>query len=70
MSIRTASEIDETAVIALWRSCGLLVSYTAPSADFRFAISSPCSDVLLSVNKLGQIDGAVMVGHDGHRGWL
>jgi ribosomal protein S18 acetylase RimI-like enzyme len=70
MSIRVAGEIDAAAVVALWRSCELVVSHNDPSSDFREAVSGPCSDVLLNENELGQLDGTVMVGYDGHRGWL
>ena len=41
-----------------------------PVADFRFAKAGPCSDVLVAVDDAGEVAGSVMVGHDGHRGWL
>ena len=41
-----------------------------PSEDFQFAISGTCSDVLVNEDESGRMDGSVMVGHDGHRGWL
>jgi len=70
LAIRSASSEDEDAVVALWRACGLVVSYNDPAADFRFARAKTCSDVLIGVDRLGQIRASVMVGHDGHRGWL
>jgi ribosomal protein S18 acetylase RimI-like enzyme len=70
MSIRSAEETDEAAVVALWHACKLVVSYSDPSSDFQEAISGLCSDVLLNENERGQVDGTVMVGYDGHRGWL
>src|ERR1700681_86780 len=55
---------------ALWRACDLVASYNDPAADFRFAKAGPCSDVLVAVDDAGDVAGSVMVGHDGHRGWL
>jgi ribosomal protein S18 acetylase RimI-like enzyme len=70
LTIRQAAAEDEQAVIALWRVCDLVASYNDPAADFAFAKAGPCSDVLVGVDETGQIKGSVMVGHDGHRGWL
>jgi ribosomal protein S18 acetylase RimI-like enzyme len=70
MSIRRASQSDESAVLALWLTCELVTNYNDPSDDFHFAVCGACSDVLVSEDEAGQIDGSVMVGHDGHRGWL
>ena len=68
-AIHSASEADEAAVIALWRACNLTATYNDPSADFRFARDKPASDILVA-QEGGEIVGSVMVGHDGHRGWL
>jgi ribosomal protein S18 acetylase RimI-like enzyme len=70
MTIRSATPVDQEAVVALWLACDLVASYNDPSHDLHFAISGACSDVLVSENGTGRIDGSVMVGHDGHRGWL
>lgn len=68
--IRPAAAADEAAVVALWKACGLVVSYNDPGADFRFARAGQASDVLVGVDGDGRPVGSVMVGHDGHRGWL
>jgi len=70
LTIRRAAPEDETNVVALWRSCDLVASYNDPGADFRFARAGACSDVLVGADDTGRICGSVMVGHDGHRGWL
>lgn len=70
MSIRAAIPSDESAVTTLWRECKLVTTYNDPSHDFNFALAATCSDVLVNEDDLGQINGSVMVGHDGHRGWL
>ena len=66
MKIRNDTPRDEAAIVALWQACGLTVPYNDPAADFRFALNKPNSDILV----LDDLTGSVMVGHDGHRGWL
>lgn len=70
LTIRHAVPEDEPGVVQLWRACDLVVSYNDPAADFRFARAGACSDVLVGEDETGRICGTVMVGHDGHRGWL
>jgi ribosomal protein S18 acetylase RimI-like enzyme len=70
VTVKSAVAEDEQAVVALWRACDLVASYNDPVADFRFAKAAPCADVLVAVDDVGTITGSVMVGHDGHRGWL
>ena len=70
LTVKSAVAEDEQAVVALWCACDLVASYNDPVADFRFAKASPCSDVLVAVDNAGEVAGSVMVGHDGHRGWL
>lgn len=68
-NIVRATPQDRDAVMALWQRCGLVVSYNDPGADFDFAHGKANSDVL--VGRLdGRVVASVMVGHDGHRGWL
>jgi len=70
LTVKSAVAEDEQAVVALWRACDLVASYNDPVADFRFAKAGSCSDVLVAVDEVGEVAGSVMVGHDGHRGWL
>lgn len=70
MGTRVAVATDEAAVVALWRSCDLIVSYNDPGSDFQKAISVSCSDVLVLDDRSYGIVGTVLVGYDGHRGWL
>jgi len=70
MTVRDALPTDEQAVVALWQACGLVASYNDPGADFRFAVAGPSSTVLVAEGTEGAILASVMVGHDGHRGWL
>ena len=70
LTIRCAVPDDEPGVVALWRACALIAPYNDPGADFRFARGGACSDVLVGEDEAGRLCGSVMVGHDGHRGWL
>ena len=69
MIVRDAALADESDVVELWRECGLVASYNDPGADFRLACAGPASTVLVGVDG-ARVVGTVMVGHDGHRGWL
>lgn len=68
--IRSATDRDEARVVSLWQICNLTTSYNDPIQDFRFAKAKANSDVLVGTNAKGLIIGSVMVGHDGHRGWV
>ncbi len=62
-------EADRSAVIALWQACGLTRSWNDPSSDIDHAIRSPASTILLARHET-RIIASVMVGFDGHRGWV
>jgi ribosomal protein S18 acetylase RimI-like enzyme len=68
-AIRPYREADEAAVIALWQACGLTRPWNPPAADIAFARSSGHGELFLAEDA-GEIVGSVMVGHDGHRGWV
>jgi ribosomal protein S18 acetylase RimI-like enzyme len=70
LTIRSAAPDDEAAIVALWQACGLVTSYNDPAEDVRFARRKSNSDVLVGVHEDGNLVGSVMVGHDGHRGWI
>lgn len=55
--------------MALWRAAGLTRPWNDPGADFDLALASPASAILLARDGAAAI-GAVMVGFDGHRGWV
>lgn len=67
--IAEATASDEAAVIGLWEACGLTRPWNPPAADFRRALSGDTSAVLV-LRQDGAITGSVMVGDDGHRGWV
>jgi ribosomal protein S18 acetylase RimI-like enzyme len=70
VQVRAAEAADEEAATALWHAAGLVSGTKNPAADFHFARGQTSSDVLLGIDDDGTVVGSVMVGHDGHRGWL
>lgn len=69
MQTSTATSADADAIVALWQACGLTRPWNDPHADFAQAIANPTSTVLLA-RDADTLIGAVMVGFDGHRGWI
>jgi ribosomal protein S18 acetylase RimI-like enzyme len=60
---------DLETVTALWRDVDLVRPWNDPDGDFRGAVEGPTSAVL-GAEIDGVLVGTVMVGYDGHRGWL
>lgn len=57
-------------MVALWQACGLVARGHDAGADFRRARAGASSAVLVAEDAAGRVLGSVMVGDDGHRGWL
>ncbi|WP_415394286.1 GNAT family acetyltransferase (plasmid) [Rhodococcus globerulus] len=69
MQIRSFTVPDTAAVVALWREAGLTRSWNDPQADIRRKQTTQ-SDMFFVAEDDGRIVGTVMVGYDGHRGWI
>ena len=67
--IRAFSDDDADALVALWGRCGLIRPQNDPRRDIarNLAASSAWSFV---AEAEGAIVGGVLVGYDGHRGWV
>ena len=63
----TGTEVFE--MVTLWQACGLTRPWNDPRADFAQALATPTATVLVQRDG-GTIAGGVMVGFDGHRGWV
>jgi len=69
VEIRELTETDVAGAAALWQACGLTRPWNDPAADARRAIDGATSAVLGLAD--GEVLlGTVMVGVDGHRGWM
>jgi ribosomal protein S18 acetylase RimI-like enzyme len=60
---------DARAAVLLWDEAGLTRPWNNPREDFLKAVDSASSTVL-GVREDGILVGSVMVGYDGHRGWV
>ncbi len=67
--IREVADRDVDALIALWHACGLVRPWNDPVRDIAFARQGAHSTILLAEVE-GAVAAGVMVGHDGHRGWM
>jgi ribosomal protein S18 acetylase RimI-like enzyme len=67
--IRTFSESDRRAVIALWGECDLIRSVNDPDLDVDRKVSNDPGHFIVAELD-GAIVGSLMFGYDGHRGWL
>lgn len=63
------SSVDRVAVTSLWEEVGLTRPWNDPEADFERAVQGSTS-VVLGLRVDSEIIGTVMVGFDGHRGWV
>lgn len=77
MKIRPYAAEDFAAVVALWDECGLNKTFNDPKRDIaRMSASPDCQLYLGTLSDPGNHEGndiviaSIMVGHDGHRGWI
>lgn len=68
-AFRPAADRDIPALLSLWDLCGLSRPHNHGPTDIAFARRGPNSDVLVA-EAGGEVIASVMVGHDGHRGWV
>jgi ribosomal protein S18 acetylase RimI-like enzyme len=69
LNIRPFEAADRAAVVALWQACNLTRPWNDPDRDIDFCLSKPESTILVGEGD-GRVMASIMVGHDGHRGWL
>ena len=67
--IRDIGDDDVEQVSSLWRAAGIARPWNDPETDIAFARRDSHSTVLVAVLD-GTIVATVMVGEDGHRGWV
>jgi len=69
LSITAIEDRDVGEVTALWQRAGLTRSWNDPEGDIALARKDNNATVLLG-RKDGALVASVLVGHDGHRGWV
>jgi len=67
--IAPIEEQDIAEVIALWQRCGSTRPWNDPAADIALACRGDNSTILVGKSD-GAVAASVMVGYDGHRGWV
>src|ERR1700744_6781869 len=69
LAISAIEDSDVADVVALWRRAGLIRDWNDPSGDIALARRDSNATVLLGRDN-GAAAASVLVGHDGHRGWV
>jgi ribosomal protein S18 acetylase RimI-like enzyme len=67
--VRKYSAEDQAAVIDLWDRCGLLRPWNNPVKDIGRKLRAN-SDWFLVAVVGNKIVGSIMIGYEGHRGWI
>ena len=70
MQIRSFAHADTDAVIGLWNDCGLTRPWNDPHKDIARKLSVSPELFLVGTDGAGALIASVMVGYDGHRGWI
>ena len=69
LAIASINDGDVANVVALWQACGLTRPWNDPASDIALARKGSNAAVLIGRDD-GAIVATVLVGHDGHRGWV
>ena len=69
LTIAPIEDADIATVIALWQRCGLTRPWNDPAADIALACKGANAAVLAGRDG-NAVVATVLVGHDGHRGWV
>jgi len=76
MEIRTFVPAETEALVSLWRDCGLVHPANDPYRDVDRKVADSPWGLLVAADRTAADDGpdvivgSVMVGYDGHRGWI
>jgi len=70
LTVRAIEDGDIAEVIALWQRCGSTRPWNDPARDIAVARKDTNATVLLGYDDGGALVASVLVGHDGHRGWV
>ncbi|MEW6147464.1 MAG: GNAT family acetyltransferase [Bradyrhizobium sp.] len=69
LTIEAITDADVEGVVALWQRCGLTRPWNDPHADI--ALARRCDNSTVLVGRANSaVVATIMVGHDGHRGWV
>ena len=69
LTVTSIKDSDIPEVTRLWQRCGLTREWNDPAGDIALARKENNATVLLG-RRDGALAASVLVGHDGHRGWV
>jgi ribosomal protein S18 acetylase RimI-like enzyme len=69
IEVRDLGSEERDLAVALWSRCELTRPWNNPAADFDLALTNPSSTVLGGFAGSALV-ASLMVGFDGHRGWV
>ena len=69
IEIRAYERDDEEQVVDLWQSCNLVMPQNDPRRDIQLKLDQQPDMFLVGVIE-NRVAATVMVGYDGHRGWI
>lgn len=70
MDTRTFTQADTEAIVQLWNDCGLTRPWNDPYKDIGRKCSVSPELFWVGTDASGQLMATIMVGYDGHRGWI
>jgi len=70
LTITSIEDGDIAEVVRLWQRAGLVREWNDPAGDVALARKEDNSTILLGRDGDGALVASVLVGHDGHRGWV
>lgn len=69
VALRPFLDRDREALVELWSTCGLTRPWNNPYRDIERKLAHDPSHLLVLESE-GELIGSVMVGYEGHRGWV
>ena len=69
LTVTSIEDADIPEVIRLWKRAGLVREWNDPTGDIELARRERNSTILLGRHD-GALVASLLVGHDGHRGWV
>lgn len=68
--LRRYEATDQAALVQLWQACALTRPWNDPARDIARKLTQQPEGLVVLQGPDGALAGSVMVGYDGHRGWI
>jgi ribosomal protein S18 acetylase RimI-like enzyme len=70
MQVRPFAPADTEATVQLWKTCGLTRPWNDPYKDIQRKLRVHPELFLVGTDSTGAVMASVMIGYEGHRGWI